>query len=242
VGSDEILEVKHHYEELPYPPRDANFDESSSDVMHYSLRTLSHFLWQGRNISKSLRILVAGGGTGDETVALSKNVLGFQGSEVVHLDLSSTSIEIARKRIEKIGTSAIVHFIQGSILDIPQLNIGTFDFIACSGVLHHMPDPAAGLDALTSVLRPTGGMVLMVYGTHGRHGIDIVRSLFKHLFPDAVGLPRGKQVSLLRQLMGSLPPWHAMLRNPTLTQVHMHRAHTHSTHTAQTKHTYTSLL
>ena len=49
------------------------------------------------------------------------------------------------------------------IESIPSLSLGQFDLIVCTGVLHHMVDPAAGLDILTASLKPGGGMMLMVY-------------------------------------------------------------------------------
>ena len=33
--------------------------------------------------------------------------------------------------------------------------IGQFDYIDCTGVLHHLPDPAAGMRALAACSSPT---------------------------------------------------------------------------------------
>ena len=49
------------------------------------------------------------------------------------------------------GARLQVQFIRGSILDAPNLELGTFDFIRCTGVLHHIEDPYAGLAALSQV-------------------------------------------------------------------------------------------
>src|ERR1700729_3266993 len=48
-------------------------------------------------------------------------------------------------------------------LALPSMPIGEFDYIDCTGVLHHLPDPAAGMRALASVLEPDGGMGVMLY-------------------------------------------------------------------------------
>jgi SAM-dependent methyltransferase len=48
---------------------------------------------------------------------------------------------------------------------------GKFDFVNCIGVLHHLASPLAGLQSLNTVLKPDGGMNLMVYGELGRRGI-----------------------------------------------------------------------
>ena len=47
----------------------------------------------------------------------------------------------------------------------------TFDYIICTGVLHHLPDPESGLRALSHVLAPDGAMHLMLYAPYGRAGI-----------------------------------------------------------------------
>jgi 2-polyprenyl-3-methyl-5-hydroxy-6-metoxy-1,4-benzoquinol methylase len=60
-----------------------------------------------------------------------------------------------------------IRFHTGSLLDLPSLGLGPFDYIDCCGVLHHLEDPAAGLAALKSVLDPAGGIGLMLYGTLG---------------------------------------------------------------------------
>jgi hypothetical protein len=47
----------------------------------------------------------------------------------------------------------------------------SFDQIVCTGVLHHLRDPAIGLRALRGALRQHGAMRLMVYARYGRTGI-----------------------------------------------------------------------
>jgi len=39
----------------------------------------------------------------------------------------------------------------------------TFEHVVSTGVLHHLPDPDAGLRALHGVLAPNGALHLMVY-------------------------------------------------------------------------------
>ncbi len=51
------------------------------------------------------------------------------------------------------------------------MGLGKFDYIDCCGVLHHLPDPAAGLAILRGALNDDGGIGLMVYGAFGRTGV-----------------------------------------------------------------------
>ena len=64
-----------------------------------------------------------------------------------------------------------------------RLGLGPFDYIDCCGVLHHLPDPAAGVEALLSVLAPGGGMGLMVYAPYGRTGIYMLQEGLRLLAP-----------------------------------------------------------
>ena len=65
------------------------------------------------------------------------------------------------------------------IENLPNLGLGLFDLISCTGVLHHLPDPQTGLNILSASLKPGGGMFLMVYPTIFRTAIyqAIIRPL-----------------------------------------------------------------
>ena len=54
---------------------------------------------------------------------------------------------------------------------------GNFDYINVVGVLHHLPDPQAGLGILVDKLTPRGGMAMMVYASVGRTGVYHVRAM-----------------------------------------------------------------
>ncbi len=56
-----------------------------------------------------------------------------------------------------------------------------FDLIVCTGVLHHLADPDAGLRALRSVLKPDGAMYLMVYAPYGRTGVYMLQDYCRRL-------------------------------------------------------------
>ena len=48
-------------------------------------------------------------------------------------------------------------------------------------MLHHLETPSKGLSALASVLKPDGGMNLMVYGELGRRGIYEFHDMYRLL-------------------------------------------------------------
>ncbi|MCA9041322.1 MAG: class I SAM-dependent methyltransferase [Planctomycetaceae bacterium] len=197
--------VKKQYELLPYPHRDP---ERELENLRYSnldeIAGINHKCFRGRlDLSKPARILVAGGGTGDSTVFLAEQLRDFP-AEILHVDLSERSMDIARRRIEKRGLEGKVEWRQGSLLDLTPSNAGYFDYINCSGVLHHLEDPAAGLAALNSVLKPDGAMGLMVYGKYGRTAIYQLQRLL-----ELAGLkgaePSKELLQELRRLLDKLP-------------------------------------
>lgn len=56
-----------------------------------------------------------------------------------------------------------------------------FEHIVCTGVLHHLPDPDAGLHALHDVLEPTGALHMMVYAPYGRAGVYLMQDYCRRL-------------------------------------------------------------
>jgi hypothetical protein len=78
--------------------------------------------------------------------------------------------------------------------------------IVCTGVLHHLVDPEAGLKALQSVLKREGAMQLMVYAIHGRIGIYIMRE-YCHL----LGVGRSEEeLAALGATLQALPEDHPL--------------------------------
>ena len=58
---------------------------------------------------------------------------------------------------------------------------GPFDFVQCTGVLHHLADPSQGLALLGDSLRVGGGMALMVYSKIGRTGLYQIQQLLRYV-------------------------------------------------------------
>jgi 2-polyprenyl-3-methyl-5-hydroxy-6-metoxy-1,4-benzoquinol methylase len=65
-----------------------------------------------------------------------------------------------------------------------------FDQIVCTGVLHHLADPDAGLRALREVLVPDGAMHLMVYAPYRRTGSYVLQEFSRRVGIDAEGWAR----------------------------------------------------
>lgn len=204
------------YEAYPYPARDPVEEKtrlvtgSPSDLWE-----LNHHVFGGRrDLTRPLRALVAGGGTGDATVMLAQQMadVGVPG-EILHLEPSAASRAIAEKRAAVRGLGN-VRFVAGGIEAVADVAPGPWDYIDCCGVLHHLADPAAGLAALVSVLAPDGGIGLMVYGPLGRTGVYPLQALLRRLAPAALSLPA--RIAIARRVVAALPATNWFRRNPHL--------------------------
>lgn len=171
--------VREQYEELPYPNRNPQ-DELKRLVTTWvdDLPMINHYCFAGRQgFGTNFRVLVAGGGTGDATIYLAEQ-LRHANVEIVHVDMSEASIAVAKKRAELRSLNSI-RWVHDSLLNLPNLNLGQFDYINCVGVLHHLADPDAGFSALLPLLKPDGAMGVMVYGKIGRTGVYQMQSLLR---------------------------------------------------------------
>ena len=217
---DSAPRVSAQYERFPYPARDPE-DERKRMIGTWldNLDILNFRCFGGRSpFAKNFRALVAGGGTGDGTVYLGLQ-LRHTDAQIVHLDVSASSIEIARRRCEIHGLAGI-RFVQGSLLDLPSLDLGRFDYINCVGVLHHLADPDAGLRALLGVLHEGGAMALLVYGRYGRTGVYQLQELLRRINRDQAD--ESTAIRNTREVLARLPRTNWFKRGEDL----------HSDHTA----------
>jgi len=174
--------VREQYEAYPYPPRTPADERVRLENSWYDfLEMINFYCFQGKNnFSQNFRVLVAGGGTGDQTIFLAEQLRYNRYAEIVHLDISATSLSIARRRAD-VRRLHNITWHHTSLLELPSLGLGQFDYINCAGVLHHLEDPAAGLAALTSVLKEHGAMMIMLYGQYGRTGVYHVQELMRRI-------------------------------------------------------------
>ena len=207
------------YEAFPYPARDPA-DEARRLVVGSPshLREVDHWVFgAARPRARPLRALVAGGGTGDGVIMLAQQLVSAERpGQVTYLDRSKAAATVARARAQARGLEIAWH--EGSLLDLPGSGLGPFDYIDCCGVLHHLPDPAAGLAALLSVLAPGGGLGLMVYAPHGRTGVYELQDALRLL---ALEEERpAARLDMARRVMRHLPE-SAWLRRNTLFADHL---------------------
>jgi SAM-dependent methyltransferase len=200
-------EVRDFYDRYPYPPP---LDSLEQYRQHWEgperRRADFRLFWPGAKYREDHSILVAGCGTSQA----AKHALRWPSAQVTGIDCSATSI----RHTERLKTQHHIknlHLHQLAIEHVRELGL-SFDQIVCTGVLHHLEDPVAGLSALRDVLKSDGAMQLMVYAPYGRAGIYMLQEFCRRL-----GISPSDQT--IRDLIGALcalPPGHPL--QATLTE------------------------
>jgi SAM-dependent methyltransferase len=215
-----LPEVRNQYEALPYPPCNPQ-DDHKRLVLTWleDLPMINHYCFAGKqSFQNGFKALVAGGGTGDATIFLAEQ-LRHTDAQVVHLDMSEASIALAKERAQIRGLTNI-RWVHDSLLNLPALaeQLGKFDYINCSGVLHHLADPDLGFKALLSVLKADGAIGLMVYATSGRTGVYQMQELMRLVNGGEADAQR--KIANTRDLLASLPATNWFKRSEDLHHDH----------------------
>lgn len=189
------------YESHPYPPPTDDLDAYRSRWDHARRRAESHLLWPGESYRDNRSILVAGCGTTQAAHYAAR----WPHARVVGIDVSARSIACTQELKAKHGLDNLeVHRL--SVERAGEL-AQTFDHVVCTGVLHHLPDPDAGLRALHNVLAPTGALHLMVYAPYGRAGVYMLQDYCRRL---GIGWTEAEIRDLAASLK-ALPPDHPIV-------------------------------
>src|SRR5262245_28536134 len=143
--------VRDFYTQHPYPPPVDNLDRARDEWRDPNRhRAEFHQFWPERPYRAGLDVLVAGCGTWQA----AKYAVCRPKARVVGIDVSATSIDHTQQLKRKYDL-ANLEVRQLPIEQAGELN-RTFDLIICTGVLHHLADPEAGLRALRDVMRADG--------------------------------------------------------------------------------------
>jgi SAM-dependent methyltransferase len=113
-------------------------------------------------------ILVAGCGTGREAMSIARLA---PDATVTAIELSDTSLAVARARCAGQANLRLLRHDLHGVAELGQ----RFDYIVCSGVLHHLPDPEAGWAALVGVLESSGAMQVALYSRIARLPVTAAR-------------------------------------------------------------------
>jgi SAM-dependent methyltransferase len=191
--------VQKLYDTYPFPPEPLLDSPPPGYNWRWNWVAAYNFCTGQRPLQQQVRILDAGCGTGVGTEYLAHL---NPDAEIVAIDLSPGALGVAQERCQRSGAER-VQFHNLSLYDVEQVP-GVFDLINCVGVLHHLPDPIRGIQALANKLAPGGLMHIFVYGELGRWEIKLMQEAIALLQGEQRGnYPEGVQVG--RQLFAALP-------------------------------------
>ena len=194
-------EVRDFYDRYPYPPPVDRLDRYQLQWQDRQRRRADfHLFWPGTPYKEDQSILVAGCGTSQA----AKHALRWPAAQVTGIDCSETSVSCTEELKRKYNLRNLqVH--QVAIERVDDLGM-SFDQIVCTGVLHHLADPDAGLAALRRVLKPDGALHLMVYAPYGRTGVYMLQEFCRRTGVHATP----EDIPELTGALRALPPGHPL--------------------------------
>jgi SAM-dependent methyltransferase len=187
------------YDTYPFPPEPLLDEPPPGYNWRWNWSSAYSFCTGQKPQKQNVRILDAGCGTGVGTEYL---VHLNPEAQVTAIDLSAGALAVAKERCQRSGADR-VEFHHLSLYDAQQLP-GEFDLINCVGVLHHLPDPIRGIQALAAKLAAGGIFHIFVYAELGRWEIKLMQ--------EAIALLQGENrgdykdgVKVGRQIFSALP-------------------------------------
>ncbi len=200
-NADLPADIRAFYERHPYPAPVTDLDGYRDSWQQGERRRVAfHLLWPTQPYRDDIDVLVAGCGTSQA----ARHAMREPASRVTGIDVSESSLQHTRELQQKYEIDNL-ELQQLKLEEVETLG-RRFDRIVCTGVLHHLPDPDAGLRALRGVLKPEGAMQLMVYGSYGRTGIYMLQEYCRLLGVRAVD----KDLANLGATLGELPSGHPL--------------------------------
>jgi SAM-dependent methyltransferase len=203
--------VQSLYNTYPFPPEPLLDEPPPGYNWRWHWKAAYNFCTGRRPPRLNVRILDAGCGTGVGTEYL---ILLNPEAEIVGIDISEKALAIAQERCQRSGVvmnhDAAVNFYPMEIENADRLP-GEFDLINCVGVLHHLPNPVKGIQALAAKLAPGGIFHIFVYSELGRWEIQLMQQAIAMLQGDKKG-DYEDGVKVGRQIFASLPENNRILK------------------------------
>lgn len=161
------------YEKHPYPYQSYLKNSTGTPLLTFWINANAP---ENQVLYNGCSILVAGCGTGQEAFELSKM---YPDSEIIGVDFSPKSIQIARKECMKIEAKNI-RFECFDLTDIQDnLPKNHFDFILCYGVADYVVAPKKLMQNLSNLLSERGILYLSVNSPY--HPAKAIQSAFKSM-------------------------------------------------------------
>lgn len=149
------------YSMYQYPWAPMSLDKFTDP--HFEITMLNQSIgdWNNEVVPPIPAVWVAGCGTNQAAIT----ALRFPTGKVLGSDLSPKSLAACSRTAGQVGITNL-ELKRESILEAGYKD--QFDFVRCTGVIHHTAEPETALARLAAALKPSGVMEMMVYNRYHR--------------------------------------------------------------------------
>ncbi len=184
------------YSRFTYPWQPMKFDYCLDPDFETVMLNQNLGDWKHNVLPKNSKIWVAGCGTNQAIFT----ALRFPNAIVLGTDLSSKSLEISANVAKDLNISNL-QLKEESINKIDYKE--KFDYIICTGVIHHNADPKSSLQKLTTALKPTGILELMVYNRYHRIYTSVFQKAIRILGSNTGAINFESELFITQKLINS---------------------------------------
>jgi SAM-dependent methyltransferase len=204
--------VADFYQSHPYPAPVDDLQAYRRAWDDARRRADSHLFFPSQPYRSDRSVLVAGCGTNQA----AHYAVRWPNARVVGIDVSEASVAFARtlKREHRLDNLELRCHPVERATEIDE----RFDCVVCTGVLHHLADPVAGLRALRDVLAEGGAMHLMLYAPYGRTGVYMLQEYCRRLGIDSTQAEIDDLTATLRALPADHPLVPLLRASPDFSQ------------------------
>lgn len=149
------------YSASPYPPRTRRLLQPKDPALYSALISQAVGDFTHQRLTSRSSIWVIGCGVNQALIT----AMAFPESSVLGTDVSEESLRLCHESCQRLGITN---------LELRQEKLSAvryreeFDYILCTGVLHHHPDPRPLLANVATAMRPAGVLEMMVYNIYHR--------------------------------------------------------------------------
>lgn len=185
------------YGRFPYPWRAVKFDYVQDPYFQTDMLNQEIGGWQHDLVPRQPKIWIAGCGTNQAIFT----ALRFPMANVLGSDISEASLEASAAAAKAFGLSHL-KLKRESINQITYQE--EFDYIICTGVVHHNADPQATLKKIAAALKPGGILELMVYNRFHWTVPAAFQKALRILCDGQVDFE--KELTIAKEIVNELPP------------------------------------
>ena len=199
------------YGRFPYPWRPAEFRYLLDPDFETVMLNQEIGDWEHRVVPRHPKIWVAGCGTNQAVFT----ALRFPNATIIGSDLSVQSLELATRSAQELKL-ANLELRNESLNQVSYAE--QFDYVICTGVIHHNAQPPAVLEKLVRAMKPTGILELMVYNRYHRVMTTAFQKAIRILSGNTSASGFESEMTLAQRMMENFPA-----QNMMSVMLHGHR-------------------